>query len=674
MGLLALGTPFDWLEAQQHADHVRQHGIQQFLRLWRNLQGRSDDPPLWGDEIEYFLVSLDHTNRQANLALRQEEVLESLRQPSTAPLPPQIDVRPTFHQEYGRYMLESTPGAPYAATLEDCLRVELNMRCRRELIQAKLAENESLVTLTSFPRLGALGGFTVPYGTPCGSVAQSLYLPDDIINQHIRFPTLTRNIRKRRGSKVAIFVPVFPDINTPKPFRDPTVPVEPPETSVPLEVSTLSSMTSKPLANGSQSSHSAEKISIPEIPDNSIYLDAMGFGMGCSCLQTTYQAHSITQARYLYDALAPVAPIMMALSAAAPIFKGFLSDVDCRWDVISGAVDDRKETERSPADSIHQKFIPKSRYDSISLYIADNALHRPEYDDLLAPVDNSIESQLIQNGIDRIMARHIAHLFIRDPLVIFSETLESLNDDTMEHFENLQSTNWQSVRFKPPPSASASSDIGWRVEFRTMEVQITDYENAAYSIFVVLLIRAILMFDVNFYIPLSKVDENMRRAQQRDAARSSLFHFRTQIQTKPNASSSSIDLKGLIPPVQVDGLQTEFEEMTMDEIIHGKQSSQYPGLMHLVLSYVDQSDADDQVKEKIKKYLGFISARASGRLMTTASYIRKFVQEHPAYQRDSVVTSEINYDLICRIKAIEAGKYKAEELIGPGYYSSPHHT
>jgi hypothetical protein len=37
-----------------------------------------------------------------------------------------------------------------------------------------------------------------------------------------------------------------------------------------------------------------------------------------------------------------------------------------------------------------------------------------------------------------------------------------------------------------------------------MEVQITDFENAAYSIFVVLLIRAILMFDVNFYIPLSK--------------------------------------------------------------------------------------------------------------------------------------------------------------------------
>lgn len=29
--------------------------------------------------------------------------------------------------------------------------------------------------------------------------------------------------------------------------------------------------------------------------------------------------------------------------------------------------------------------------------------------------------------------------------------------------QNIQSTNWQSLRFKPPPP---NSDIGWRVEFR----------------------------------------------------------------------------------------------------------------------------------------------------------------------------------------------------------------
>lgn len=37
---------------------------------------------------------------------------------------------PVFHPEYGRYMLESTPGAPYGATLEDLLSVEGNMKFR----------------------------------------------------------------------------------------------------------------------------------------------------------------------------------------------------------------------------------------------------------------------------------------------------------------------------------------------------------------------------------------------------------------------------------------------------------------------------------------------------------------------------------------------------------------
>ena len=37
---------------------------------------------------------------------------------------------PTFHPEYGRYMLESTPGAPYTGTLKDLMSVENNMRYR----------------------------------------------------------------------------------------------------------------------------------------------------------------------------------------------------------------------------------------------------------------------------------------------------------------------------------------------------------------------------------------------------------------------------------------------------------------------------------------------------------------------------------------------------------------
>lgn len=37
---------------------------------------------------------------------------------------------PLFHPEYGRFMLESTPGAPYTGSLPDLLSVERNMRYR----------------------------------------------------------------------------------------------------------------------------------------------------------------------------------------------------------------------------------------------------------------------------------------------------------------------------------------------------------------------------------------------------------------------------------------------------------------------------------------------------------------------------------------------------------------
>ena len=144
--------------------------------------------------------------------------------------------------------------------------------------------------------------------------------PDLVHDQHTR--TLTANIRTRRGSKVAINVPIFHDKNTPKPFIDPTIPTF--------------------------NDYPEDKYDIEEggaLPDH-IYLDAMAFGMGCCCLQITFQAVNVVEARKIYDQMAPLGPIMLALTAAAPIYRGYLSDVDCRWNVIAGSVDDRTEEER----------------------------------------------------------------------------------------------------------------------------------------------------------------------------------------------------------------------------------------------------------------------------------------------------------------------------------------
>jgi len=183
-------------------------------------------------------------------------------------------------------------------------------------------DNEYPITMTAFPRLGVPGVFTTPYLPPHGPVARSLFVPDEIINPHIRFPTLTANIRSRRGAKVEINMPIFYDEKTPKPFLDPTVNYD---------------LHDYP-EDGDVRRGSAK--------EGHVYMDAMGFGMGSCCLQITFQAKNIVEGRTLYDQLCPLGPIMLALSAATPIFKGYLTDVDCRWNVISAAVDDRTDEER----------------------------------------------------------------------------------------------------------------------------------------------------------------------------------------------------------------------------------------------------------------------------------------------------------------------------------------
>jgi hypothetical protein len=83
------------------------------------------------------------------------------------------------------------------------------------------------------------------------------------------------------------------------------------------------------------------------------------------------------------------------------------------------------------------------------------------------------------------------------------------------HFENLQSTNWNSLRFKSPPSVD--TDIGWRVEFRPMDIQLTDFENAALTVFVGMMANIINTFSLDFILPISYVDINMLNCQDLDA-------------------------------------------------------------------------------------------------------------------------------------------------------------
>ena len=108
---------------------------------------------------------------------------------------------------------------------------------------------------------------------------------------------------------------------------------------------------------------------------------------------------------------------MLAISAASPIFRGLLADVDTRWSVISASVDCRTEEEKGSVPLKNDKYvIPKSRYASVSSYLMDE---NQKYNDMKLVINPEAEKKLLDAGMDPVLATHFAHLFIRDPVTLW---------------------------------------------------------------------------------------------------------------------------------------------------------------------------------------------------------------------------------------------------------------
>lgn len=158
---------------------------------------------------------------------------------------------------------------------------------------------------------------------------------------------------------------------------------------------------------------SQEKASLNSPKPGHVHMDAMGFGMGLSCLQLTFQSCGLYEAEMLYDQLTPMCPVMLAMTASTPFARGYLTDVDCRWDLICASVDCRTKEERGEMPLKNDRFIiPKSRYSSVSSYLSVCA-EKFEYNDVPLVYDPEVYKTLLEHDIREPMAKHISHLFIR---------------------------------------------------------------------------------------------------------------------------------------------------------------------------------------------------------------------------------------------------------------------
>lgn len=206
----------------------------------------------------------------------------------------------------------------------DLLRVEGNMKrryvvlsasrpiidfFRRKLIGQFLSPDQHPVPLCVFPGLGEKGQFTLPE-SPDESSLEQICCPIP------RYIMMTQNLLARRQRRVESYIPVFRDEQTETPFHDNSVSFE-----YPAE---------HPPGNGKE---------------GHVHLDGIGLGVGNCCIQVTFQAPNEIEARWLHDQMIALGPVMLALTAATPIYKGYLVDTEVRWGRTSECFDDRTPEE-----------------------------------------------------------------------------------------------------------------------------------------------------------------------------------------------------------------------------------------------------------------------------------------------------------------------------------------
>lgn len=115
--------------------------------------------------------------------------------------------------------------------------------------------------------------------------------------------------------------------------------------------------------------------------------------------------------------------------------------------MISQSVDDRTDSERGVVNAVTASLQPdpelvaggkkrlfKSRYSSVSRFIGKTETEEEQrsldaLNDIDANIDEEAFAMLLEGGLDRSLAAHIAHLFVRDPLVIFDDAIV-LDDKT----------------------------------------------------------------------------------------------------------------------------------------------------------------------------------------------------------------------------------------------------
>jgi len=280
------------------------------------------------------------------------------------------------------------------------------------------------------------------------------------------------------------------------------------------------------------------------------------------------------------------------------------------------SVDDRTAQERDPNS---EKYVYKSRYSPVYSYISEHEYIQDFHNDYpKLPIDEQILKTLQAEGIPNRLAVHISNILYRDPLVIFDQKLNMIDSKDRSHWENFNSTNWNSLRFKPPKIED--NDNCFKVEIRPCELQLTPFENSAMMTLCLLYSQMVIKNDLNFIVPITLVDENFARAHNHNAFENEKFYFRVDGLRNYHKQSKLLENNftshGNELVIEYSDRQANLsfvKELTLKQIFCGAKEFGYEGLLSVMYDFVESNIKNPDVKGIINKHLRFIENRVNGK-------------------------------------------------------------
>ncbi|UKJ89192.2 glutamate--cysteine ligase [Theileria orientalis] len=463
--------------------------------------------------------------------------------------------------------------------------------------------------------------------------------------------------------------------------------------------------------NGSNVSNLSKAINVMSVKDttgvrdNTIAVESVG--ALCS-LQVTFSCCNLDEARYLYDQLLVLSPIFLSLSSATVGYNGILSNYDNRWTIMTALWNDDPnmvyrrrfskfdesveaepegtvaDTNNSPSRGGINSYFSKGRCSTSSLFISNSKFCIDNYkylNDIKVDCDFDSFVHMTKMGVDPILARHISHNFVKEPLTVIDEDFSQVNCEVSDsHYQIFHDTNWNSVRLNhpivPPPVDNTDSDsnkgssrrenntfknnrnynnktdyvykvdtsrsnagrgtgvseivdvkprrtLPWRVEFRPLDIQLTDEENSMFICVVSYVVKVLLLKRLNLYMPISLVDINTEVSSKIESCHRDLFYFRE------NVTNNKLSVK----------------KFSLHDILFGQV-----GLFKIVMDHLEKElnsgDVSKEFRDQLVKYLKHFEQLTLGNAPTNATKLRRFIQTHPTYSGDGTISDQILYDII----------------------------